>query len=85
MDKEKILVVEDDEIIKASTATRNTIRERKTYQIINSIQTGSSGDKMTLDTSLVNLVKNNKISKEGVIFCSNNKAYVGKSLFSDKT
>jgi twitching motility protein PilT len=68
------------EILKANTAIRNTIREGKTYQIVNSIQTGSAEGMMTLDSSLVDLVKKNKINKEDAIFYSTDKSYIEKSL-----
>lgn len=68
------------EILMANTAIRNTIREGKTYQIVNSIQTGSSEGMMTLDSSLVDLVRKNKINKEDAIFYSSDKSFIEKSL-----
>ena len=73
------------EILKANTAIRNTIREGKTYQIVNSIQTGSSEGMMTLDSSLVDLVHKNKINKEDAIFYSSDKTFIEKSLADTKS
>lgn len=45
-------------------ALRNLIREKKTHQIQNSIQTGAKYGMQTMDSDLIKLYKNNTISKE---------------------
>ncbi|KAB3537359.1 type IV pilus twitching motility protein PilT [Alkaliphilus pronyensis] len=55
------------EVMTATPALRNLIREGKTHQIQNSIQTGSKFGMQTMDSSLVNLYKRNEISKETLL------------------
>ena len=52
------------EILTASGATANTIREGKTFMIDNIIQTGVDLGMMSLETSLAKLVKSGKVSEE---------------------
>ncbi len=54
------------EVMIANSAIRNLIREGKTYQIQNVIQTGSKAGMQTMDNSLMNLFKSGLISKEAV-------------------
>jgi twitching motility protein PilT len=52
------------EIMVATPAIRNLIREGKSYQIISQIQTGAKFGMVTLDMSLRNLIQKKLISKE---------------------
>ena len=50
-----------------NTAIRNLIRENKTYQIQNIIQTSSKQGMQTMDQSLISLVKQGKITAESAL------------------
>ena len=52
------------EIMLATSAVRNLIREGKTYQLMNAIQTGSQYGMQTLDQALLALYRNGIISRE---------------------
>lgn len=52
------------EVLNATSAVRNLIRENKTYQVSSIIQTGSKQKMRTLDQSLVMLVESGTVSKE---------------------
>ncbi len=52
------------EILLATTAVRNLIREGKTHQMTNAIQTGSQYGMQTLDQALLALCRNRIISRE---------------------
>ena len=52
------------EIMVATPAIRNLIRENKNYQIDTAIQTGAKLRMQTMDTSLINLYKRGIITKE---------------------
>jgi twitching motility protein PilT len=52
------------EILVATPAVRNLIREGKSFQIINQIQTGAKFGMISLDMSLRNLVQKGIISRE---------------------
>ncbi len=51
------------EIMLATSAVRNLIREGKTYQLVNVIQTGSQYGMQTLDQALLALYRNGIISR----------------------
>lgn len=55
------------EVMVATPAIRNIVREMKTYQIPGIIQTGSKEGMQTLDQSLVSLLMDGAISREEVI------------------
>lgn len=55
------------EVMIATPAIRNLIRESKTYQIPNMIQTGIKLGMQSMDQELVNLYRQGKISKESVL------------------
>lgn len=55
------------EIMVATPAIRNLIREGKTHQIQTSIQTGSAHGMITMDKSLVSLYKKRQISLENLM------------------
>lgn len=52
------------EVLNATPAVRNQIRENKTYQISSIIQTGTKQKMRTLDQSLAMLVESGKVEKE---------------------
>ena len=51
----------------ANSAIRNLIRENKTYQIQNIIQTGSKQGMQSMDQELVNLYRRGLISRDSVL------------------
>ncbi|MGL4912993.1 MAG: type IV pilus twitching motility protein PilT [Romboutsia sp.] len=55
------------EVMIANPAIRNLIRENKTYQIQNIIQTSSKVGMQSMDQELVNLYRQGRISKESVL------------------
>ncbi len=55
------------EIMITTPAIKNLIREKKTHQIQNSIQTGTKFGMQTMDNDLLRLYRNNTISKETVM------------------
>lgn len=55
------------EVMIANPAIRNLIRENKTYQIQNIIQTSSKMGMQSMDQELVNLYRQGKISKDSVL------------------
>ncbi len=64
------------EIMVATPAIRNLIREGKTFQLASAIQTGGSQSMQSLDQALFNLFKTGKISKEDALSrCSNIEAF----------
>jgi twitching motility protein PilT len=52
------------EVMVATTAVRNLIRENKSYQLYSTIQTGSASGMITMDNSIKNLLKQRLISVE---------------------
>ncbi len=52
------------EIMLATAAVRNLIREGKTYQLSNAIQTGAQYGSQTLDQALLTLCRNGTISRQ---------------------
>ena len=55
------------EVMVAKPAIRNLIRENKTYQIQNIIQTGSKQGMQSMDQELVNLYRRGLISRDSVL------------------
>lgn len=55
------------EVMVANPAIRNLIRENKTYQIQNIIQTGSKQGMQSMDQELVNLYRRGLISRDSVL------------------
>lgn len=58
------------EVLIATPAMRNLIREGKTHQIYNSIQTGASLGMQTMEQSLFDLVKKRLITPEEAMDCT---------------
>jgi twitching motility protein PilT len=52
------------EVLVPTPAIRNLIREGKTHQIYSALQTGAQHGMLTMDASLAQLVRENKISRE---------------------
>jgi len=52
------------EVLVPTAAVRNLIREGKTHQIYSALQTGATHGMQTMDASLVDLVRRNKITRE---------------------
>jgi twitching motility protein PilT len=52
------------EVLVPTPAVRNLIREGKTHQIYSALQTGGQHGMQTMDTSLVQLVREHKITRE---------------------
>ncbi|MFP4022071.1 MAG: type IV pilus twitching motility protein PilT [Halanaerobium sp.] len=68
------------EIMMATSAIRNIIREGKTNQIYSAIQTGGRYNMITMDSSLLKLYRQGKISKESVLHHCNDIKYVNEKL-----
>ncbi len=68
------------EVMLATPAIRNLIREGKNHQIDTSIQTGAALNMQTMDTSLINLYKRGEITKELAISQAYNMEEVKKKI-----
>jgi len=66
------------EIMLATPAVRNLIREGKTYQLANAMQTGSQYGMQTLDQALLALYRNGVISRDQALaYCVNVEELTG--------
>lgn len=68
------------EVMIATPAIKNLIREGKTYQIPNMIQTGTKSGMKTMDQDLIDLHRNGKISREMAISRSTDQEFTNKML-----
>lgn len=68
------------EIMIATPAIRNLIREEKVAQMVSSMQTGQAHGMQTLDQCLQKLVKDNVVAAEEARAFANNKAEFGSSM-----
>lgn len=68
------------EIMFFNNAIRNLVREAKIHQIDNIIATSQEEGMITMDTSLLNLYRAGKISRENAIAYSNNSELMAKKL-----
>jgi twitching motility protein PilT len=68
------------EVMIATSAISNLIREEKTHQIDTAIQTGSKLGMQTLDNSLLNLYRRGLISQEVLMIQANNPDIMKKYL-----
>jgi twitching motility protein PilT len=68
------------EIMIATSAIRNMIRENKTFQVPSIIQTSGAMGMRTIDQSLINLVKSGAISAEEAVKVAEDTTSVKKSL-----
>lgn len=64
------------EVMTATPAIKNTIREKKTHQIMSSIQTGAKFGMHTMDNDLLNLYRTNMISKQTLMASCIDNDYV---------
>lgn len=69
------------EVMIATTAIRNLIREEKSHQIDTAIQTGAKFGMQTMDTSLLNLYKKGLISEDVLITQATNPDIMKKYLY----
>jgi twitching motility protein PilT len=60
------------EILLASSAVRNLIREGKTFGLYNAIQIGAKDEMRTLDQALVSLVKDGHVTQEDALLKASN-------------
>lgn len=68
------------EIMMATPAIRNLIRENKTHQIQNIIQTGSKLGMQSMDQELVNLYRQGKISRDSVLSRCSDYEYTSRLI-----
>lgn len=68
------------EIMLCNAAIRNHIREGKTYQIMNSIQTGRKEGMISMDAFIADLYKNHTISYEEAIAHAVDRDFLAKML-----
>lgn len=68
------------EILVATTAIRNLIREGKTHQILTAIQTGSKYGMKTMDNSIVDLYRKGLISMDTAMTYAVNKEIIKKCI-----
>lgn len=68
------------EVMMVTPAIRNLIREGKTFQIPNSITTSAAEGNHLMDTSLVQLHRQHKISTEIVLRAAHDKDFVRRSV-----
>lgn len=76
-EKERMAAVE---IMVSTPAIRNLIREKKTHQIQNQIQTGSKFGMQTMDSSLLKMYNERKISRQTLLKAALDFDYVMKQL-----
>ena len=67
------------EVMLVNFAIRNLIREGKTPQISNAITTSAKNGSHLMDTSLINLFHQRKISSEMAIRCSHDRDFVQRN------
>ncbi len=68
------------EILVASPAVRNLIREGKTFQLPNVMQLGSKGSMQTLDQAFADLVRRHIVTREEVMMKTSNPQQLNKLL-----
>lgn len=68
------------EIMVATPAIRNLVREGKTHQIQTSVQTGSKFGMVTMDNALLELCRKGTISQENCISFAQDREYVQRQL-----
>lgn len=70
------------EVMMVTPAIRNLIRENKTFQIQNTMQTGSSKGMHTMDQDLIRLYQQGRITREMTLGRCSDFDYVNKCLVS---
>jgi len=73
-------VVPAFEVMHVNSAIRNLVRESKTYQIDNVLQTSAGTGMISMDTYLLNLVQDGKITKDTAIAQTANPEQMMKHL-----
>lgn len=68
------------EVMTSTPAIRNLIREGKTFQIQNNMQTGAAQGMISMDAALLALYRDNKISREDCLMYSVDTEYVRKEI-----
>ena len=68
------------EVMKVNSAIRNLIRESKTHQIDNVIQTSASAGMIGMDASILNLVKSGEVSPEVAVAHAANPEQMSRQL-----
>lgn len=68
------------EVMTATNAVRNLVREGKTNQIQSAIQTGSKYGMQTMDNALLSLYRQGEISRDTILTYSMDQDYVRKQL-----
>lgn len=68
------------EIMLATPAVRNLIREGKTHQLLTPIQTGASQGMITMDTSLLGLYRRNLIDRKTLLSYAVDREQVEKAV-----
>lgn len=68
------------EVMISTPAIRNLIREGKTFQIQNNMQTGAAQGMISMDAALLGLYRDNKISREDCLVYSVDTEYVRKEI-----
>mgnify|MGYP001035875475 CR=1 FL=1 len=76
-EKERLAAVE---ILVATPAIRNLIREKKTHQVQNQIQTGSKYGMQTMDGSLFEMYREGRISRQTLLKSAIDLEYVMKLI-----
>lgn len=76
-EKERLAAVE---IMVSTPAIRNLIREKKTHQIQNQIQTGSKFGMQSMDTSLLRMYNERRISRQTLLKAALDYDYVIKQI-----
>ena len=61
-------------------AIRNLIREGKTHQIYSALQTGAAHGMQTMDSSLAELVRNERITRDLAMSRANNEAELARLI-----
>lgn len=68
------------ETMVSTPAVRNLIREGKTFQIANVMQTGASSGMKTMDHALIELYKDNLITRDDCLFYSIDPDFIKKEI-----
>jgi twitching motility protein PilT len=68
------------EVLVSTPAVRNLIREKKTHQIQNLIQTGAKFGMQTMDGSLLEMYNQKRISRQTLLRSCIDLEYVMKSI-----
>ncbi|GEN55986.1 twitching motility protein PilT [Halolactibacillus alkaliphilus] len=71
------------EVLVATPAVRNLIREGKTHQILSAMQTGGQYGMITMDKSLISLYEEGEISKENLYRYASDLQYVKTQIGSN--